>query len=124
MQCILRAHVPYPFQARIKQLAATKKKVPAEEYIRVLPATPPELLAQHPLVAALLFDEENLPVQSPIPPESREFMRSRIRIRPGRSSSQLVPVQAVNQQMTPQMCLAGLCKRARMHACVFPQTLQ
>ena len=123
MQCILRAHVPYPFQARIKQLAATKT-VPAEDYIRVLPATPQELLAQHPLVAGLLFDEDSLPVLSPIPPESREFMRSRIKIRPGRGSSQLVPVQAVNQQMTPQMCLAGLCKRARMHACVFPQTLQ
>jgi len=123
VQCILRAHVPYPFQARIKQLAATKT-VPAEDYIRVLPATPQELLAQHPLVAGLLFDEDSLPVLSPIPPESREFMRSRIKIRPGRGSGQLVPAQAVNQLLTPQMCFAGLCKLARMHACVFPQTLQ
>jgi hypothetical protein len=115
VQIVLCACAPFQFQARIKQLAFNRGRT-GEDYILVLPASPAELLANYPRVAANLFDKDNLPVSSPLRADAVAFVRSKMNLRPNRGNSQQLAESAGCRQMTPNMMLQGLRKHACMHA--------
>ena len=95
----------------MKQLADIKSEARPENYITLLAGSPTDLLVQYPPVAANFFDKDNLPVNSPIQVQASAFIRSMIKLRPGRVPSRLdlqAPEAGGRQnQMIPEMMFSG-----------------